>query len=164
MNIKAKLKQAKAKKSVDACYEAVDRSASRMREMSADEREALGKRTIEIIFPARELERLKEENGTLHNLLTDCNEELGMQECYVNQLTKQRDRLADELHALEHEYRAVWQELQNLKTVLADPASVWINMLRGEIARPIALDHYEHCKAQVEKLEAENDKLRKWLY
>jgi hypothetical protein len=33
--------------------------------------------------------------------------------------------------------------------ILADPASVWANMLTGKIARPQALDHYEECKAMV---------------
>jgi chromosome segregation ATPase len=43
---------------------------------------------------------------------------------------------------------------------LKDPACVWANMLRGTIARPQALDHYEECKANVERLERENAELK----
>lgn len=39
-------------------------------------------------------------------------------------------------------------ELNKLK----DPAAVWANMLAGTIARPQALEHYEECKAEVERL------------
>jgi DNA repair exonuclease SbcCD ATPase subunit len=38
---------------------------------------------------------------------------------------------------------------------LQDSTAVWVNILQGKIARPQALDHYEECKAAVERLEAE---------
>ena len=50
--------------------------------------------------------------------------------------------------------------IAELERILADPASVWANMLTGKIARPQALDHYEECKAIVEKLEEQVRVLR----
>ena len=46
-------------------------------------------------------------------------------------------------------------ECNAIKSSLQDPAAVWANMLRGTIARPRALDHYEECKLKVETLERE---------
>lgn len=46
-------------------------------------------------------------------------------------------------------------EYQRVLNILKDdPAAVWTNMLRGMIARPAALDHYEECKAELEKVKA----------
>ena len=53
-----------------------------------------------------------------------------------------------------HERDAARSELALLRSILKDPEAVWANMLRGEIARPSALDHYEECKARVEELES----------
>jgi hypothetical protein len=41
-------------------------------------------------------------------------------------------------------------EHDRLLAVLKDSGLVWTAMLRGEIARPRALDHYEECKARAE--------------
>lgn len=41
--------------------------------------------------------------------------------------------------------------LERLRT---DPECVWANMLRGEIARPQAMDHYEQCKTELEQAQA----------
>jgi len=41
-----------------------------------------------------------------------------------------------------------------LESLRTDPACVWTNMLRGQIARPAALDHYEECKGKLEQAEA----------
>ncbi len=51
--------------------------------------------------------------------------------------------------------------IAELERILADPASVWANMLTGKIARPQALDHYEECKQMVEKLDEQVRVLRK---
>lgn len=51
-------------------------------------------------------------------------------------------------------------EIARTKLLLTDPVAVWVNMLRGTIARPRALDHYEECKQEVEKLQAELDRLK----
>lgn len=52
-------------------------------------------------------------------------------------------------------------ELERELAGLKDPACVWANMLRGTIARPAALDHYEECKANVERLERELASIKK---
>jgi hypothetical protein len=43
--------------------------------------------------------------------------------------------------------------IAELEGAISTPDAVWANMLRGTIARPTALDHYEECKARVEELE-----------
>jgi len=48
------------------------------------------------------------------------------------------------------EGQAIVEEAMN---ALQDPAEVWAMMLRGEIARPQALDHYEECKAELEQVQ-----------
>jgi hypothetical protein len=61
-------------------------------------------------------------------------------------------------------------EHDRLLAVLKDSGLVWTAMLRGQIARPRALDHYEECKARVcesevelSTLRAERDRLREAL-
>lgn len=48
------------------------------------------------------------------------------------------------------EGQAIVEETLN---ALQDPAEVWAMMLRGEIARPQALDHYEQCKTELEQVQ-----------
>lgn len=62
----------------------------------------------------------------------------------VSNLEAERDQLKARIAELE-------AELDKLQ----DPAAVWANIIQGKIARPQALDHYEECKATVERLEAE---------
>lgn len=46
-------------------------------------------------------------------------------------------------------------EYQRVLDILKDdPAAVWTNMLRGMIARPAALDHYEECKTELEAVKS----------
>lgn len=59
------------------------------------------------------------------------------------------DNDADKVAQYADEIERLRGEIAGLK----DPATVWVNMLRGEIARPRALDHYEELKAKVERLE-----------
>lgn len=58
---------------------------------------------------------------------------------------------------------AAQKEVVELKAVLASPAAVWTNILRGTIARPDALDHYEECKAKLEVAQKERDEARECL-
>ena len=51
------------------------------------------------------------------------------------------------------EYQKAVAEIERLRADLLDPAKVWVNMLRGTIARPQALEHYEECKAEIEQLQ-----------
>lgn len=51
--------------------------------------------------------------------------------------------------------QAELDELAKIRAILKEPGLVWVNMLRGEIARPQALGHYEECKMRVETLETE---------
>jgi hypothetical protein len=71
----------------------------------------------------------------------------------ILELVRERDQAAQEAVDLK-------TRIAELERILADPASVWANMLTGKIARPQALDHYEECKAIVEKLEEQVRVLR----
>lgn len=46
------------------------------------------------------------------------------------------------------------KELADLKAILASPAAVYTNILRGTIAKPQALVHYDELKAEVPELRA----------
>lgn len=60
--------------------------------------------------------------------------------------------LGQDVVVLSHNRDQLALELNNLRKAIADPAAVWANMLRGTIARPAALDHYEELKAEVGRL------------
>lgn len=55
--------------------------------------------------------------------------------------------------SLEDSLKATRAELASIHRILKDPAAVWANMLRGNIARPQAFDHYEELKQKVEMQE-----------
>lgn len=77
-------------------------------------------------------------------------------------LTERRGspRNVEEWRLVADQYAAEIERLRAQIAGLKDPATVWVNMLRGEIARPRALDHYEELKAEVERLQAEVALLR----
>jgi predicted RNase H-like nuclease (RuvC/YqgF family) len=64
------------------------------------------------------------------------------------------------LRSADEEINSLRRELAEIKAAISDPAAVWANMLRGTIARPAALDHYEECKSEVERLQRELAELR----
>ena len=76
-------------------------------------------------------------------------------------LNRLRDRApADWRDPLFYEAADEIDRLQSqLDTLRTDPAIVWANMLRGTIARPQALEHYEECKAEVERLTTRLNKI-----
>jgi chromosome segregation ATPase len=93
------------------------------------------------------------------------------QEAWTSLLTAWRDECVEEAKAFTPAATAYIKELQTrldmslherdrLREALKDPALVWTAMLREEIARPRALDHYEECKARVCELEVKLSELR----
>jgi hypothetical protein len=55
-----------------------------------------------------------------------------------------------EVAKLQDEVSTLRAEAAKVRKMLNDPAAVWINMLRGTIARPRALEHYEELKNLLE--------------
>jgi hypothetical protein len=51
--------------------------------------------------------------------------------------------------------RCVGKALDEIRAVITDPEAVWVNILRGTIARPKALDHYDELLSAAEKCESE---------
>ena len=49
---------------------------------------------------------------------------------------------------------ATLKELDEIKAVIASPASLWANIQCGKIARPQVLDHYDQLRAEAESREA----------
>lgn len=95
----------------------------------------------------------------------DCNEETELEQNrrFNDQKNEALDRAHQRIAELEAMYLATKEIADGLAAnleALKDPACVWANMLRGTIARPLALDHYEECKAHVERLEHENAELK----
>lgn len=73
----------------------------------------------------------------------------------VEKAKRPRTKSESDEVCLAEDVRLLERELDHIRTTLKDPAAVWVNMLRGEIARPSALDHYEECKDMVERLQSE---------
>lgn len=66
-----------------------------------------------------------------------------------------------DVELLKSERDKLKTELEEIKRAISDPGAVWANMLRGTIARPQALEHYEKCKAALETAERERDEARR---
>lgn len=55
----------------------------------------------------------------------------------------QRSKDCDPFHAMERERDDALAKLAKIEAVIADPAAVWVNMLRGTIAMPQHVQDYE---------------------
>jgi hypothetical protein len=77
----------------------------------------------------------------------------------LNLTQADRARLKEAVDDMSIMWKDDVDQLQSELDKLQDPSAVWANILRGAIARPSALDHYEECKAAVERLHAMNAKL-----
>lgn len=69
------------------------------------------------------------------------------------------EQLRDSLDSARGARNQLRRQLEELMSALKDPAAVWTNMLRGTIARPQALDHYEELKGYVERISPLMEKL-----
>ena len=80
------------------------------------------------------------------------------------ELAERRMNLAQASEAIQKqaaEIAILRAELGQYKTALADPSTVYINMLHGTIATP---EHFKQQAAELATLRAENERLRKTLH
>ncbi len=74
----------------------------------------------------------------------------------IKQDRKNAEAALDEAKAERDAYR---RELAALRSILKDPQAVEVNILRGEIARPLCIAYLEERSQRLDEVEAERDRL-----